>query len=233
MGRTLTVLSCLVFLLAACGNGSDGDAVDTTVSDGSTTTSAEATTTTTVSVDTTISAATVTTVTDPITAVPPECIEPFQEFLVGMEPAASAYDFETAGLHDWEQFIIAILPAASEMVEAYGQTSCLDPVTGSPDPAIYAAIVDWTEQNAPGSLTWLEVQEEMQEMGLTSGESCSDFLEIHEDYVARGGTVFDLTRAERFHAYSTFGSINQWCDLRTAGDYTFRADVLAFMMLEA
>jgi hypothetical protein len=168
---------------------------------------------------------------DPLSQVPAECLEPFQEFLSGMEPAASAYDFEAGGLHDWEQFMIALIPVATEMVTAYQETECLQ-ATGSPDPGMYGAVLAWTQQNAPGSLTYLEVQEEMQEMGLPSGEGCSDFLEIHEEYVARGGTVFDLTRAERFHVYSTFGAINQWCGLQTAGEYTFRPEVLAYMVLE-
>lgn len=235
MGRKLATLSCLIFVATACGGGGPGSTETTTTPPGATssTTTVDSPTTTTTSVPaTTTTSPTVTTTADPTSSVPPECLEPFQQFLIDMELAASTYDFEGAGLHDWEQFTIAIIPAATEMVTAYGQTMCLDPTTGSPDPAIYAAILDWTQQNAPGSLTWLEVQEEMQEMGLRSGENCSDFLEIHEEYVARGGTVFDLTRAERFHAYSTFGSINQWCDLRTAGDYTFRSDVLAYMVLE-
>jgi hypothetical protein len=231
MGKRATGLGILMLLVAACGDGNAGEAPSTSVPGSVTTTTRSVASTTTAPQGSTTTLASVTTTSvtaatagsDPLGTVPAECIEPFQEFLIDLEPAASAYDFEAGSLHEWELFMIALVPVATELVGAYQQTDCMTADTGDVDPAIYPAVIEWTRQNAPGSLTYLEVTQEM--AGLPNGDECSDYIGIHEDYVARGGTVFDLTRAERFHVYNTFGAITNWCGLRTAGEYTFRPEV--------
>ncbi len=224
----------LVGLVVGCGatpgttDSTAGESTGTSVGAGasSTTTSSIAaeTTTTTPGFDTTVGSESVS-----LDDLPPECVEPIKTFVEDIEPVVSVFDYETGTLEDFEQMTIGLLPIVSALYGVLQATPCVG-TTGPIQGDAYPALIAFAQQEAPGSVAWLEVQRDVQDYPY--GEGCSEYIENLQTYVEQGGTVFDLTVAERFHAYNLFGSVMAWCPLQTGGEYSNRPEVLAFMVLD-
>ncbi|HEY6634467.1 MAG TPA: hypothetical protein VI141_02525 [Acidimicrobiia bacterium] len=230
----------VLLLLTACGGGAssqttlDGSSADTTlgtVSDVTSTSVVTTETTTQTSTPTTTSPATSTT-QDPaslLESLSPECLAALETFVIAIEDVVVDYDYDAARLFEFEDLTIGLIPPFTAFAGALQTAGCATdegPITGD----AYPALIAFAQQNAPGSVGYLQIQAEMQ--SLPVGESCSEYIEIVTEYVARGGTVADLTRAERFHVFGLIGSINAWCPLQTAGAFTTTSEMQAYLETE-
>ncbi len=222
----------LAVFIAGCG-GTAGTTDSTTADTTATSVDSSPTTTPTTTVETPSTTLSPGTTGSPeavsLDDLPAECIDPVKKFVIDIEPVVSVFDYEAGTLYDFEDMTIGLLPIATALYNQLQGTECLG-TTGPIEGDAYPALIEFARQEAPGSVTWLEVQDEIQ--GLPSGETCSEYIESVQAFVDRGGTVFDLSRAERFLVYNQFGAVNAWCGLQTAGEYTNRPEVLAFMVLD-
>lgn len=234
------LLVVVLFVVVSCGGeaspqptdeGSPPDTTATTGSDVTSTTVITTETSTPESTSTTASPAASTT-QDPaqlLESLPPECVEPLKTFVIAIEDVVADYDYEAARLFEFEDLTIGLIAPFTAFAGALNAADCTSDEGPITDDA-YPALIAFAEANAPGSVDYLRIQDEMQ--SLPAGESCTDYIDIVTDYVARGGTVADLTAAERFHAFGLIGSINAWCPLQTAGAFTTTSEMQAYLETE-
>ena len=213
----------LALVLSACGGTST--ASSSTAATTTTSTLPPATTTTAASTTTTTAPATTTTTLVEDT-VPRECIDAIERYVVAIEDVVAAYDFERGSLEEFQTMTVGLIPAGTALVAELQGTTCLV-TSGAFPPDAYSELLEFAQQEAPGAVTYLEVTHEMADMAVTG--TCSTDIDTLQAYVDEEGTVSDLTRAERFHAFNLAGSINSWCGLQTAGAFLYSPAVQAFL----
>lgn len=152
-----------------------------------------------------------------------ECVDVFQAWIVDLEPVVAGFDFDNASLEEFQLLQVELVPVFQLLAAGLGNNNCLD-AAADPTFDVWTTLLAFAQTQAPGAIAYLELQQAM-----PASESCQSDIDALQSYVDRGGTVFDLTTEERFHAFSLFGSILMWCSLQTGGEYTNRDEVVAFL----
>jgi hypothetical protein len=177
----------LAVLMIGCGIGESATTATTAVSE--TTTS---TTTMSPPQTTSTSAPSTTTTASPSTTgdtggnsgdIPQECIDALNAYTIDIEEVVAGYDFENAGLREFEAMTIGLVPAASALVETLQGSGCLE-LNGPFSTGVYPALIDFAKKEAPGAVTYLEVQQAI--AGMPLGGSCSDDIDALQAYVDGG-----------------------------------------------
>jgi len=157
------------------------------------------------------------------------CMDAFLAFLVDIEDLVAGFDFEHASLFDYRDFALAQEPSTRKLYTRVQGGRCVG-AGGQPPETILPLIMDRAKREAPGSVPYLELLLAMSD--LRTAGSCREDQRALLRYVRAGGTVSDVTVAERFHAYSLAASIDLTCGLRGAATFLGRGDVQRFLELD-
>lgn len=240
LARTIGV----AMLAAACGSSATTGTPETIATDPPTTSAgATATTSTTAPTasPTTVTTTSVATATDAeppapgLADLPPECIAPLVDFLRTIEADVASVDFATATLSQYQTMLVALVSPSETLlvqISTLADEPACNPVTDQ-DPVAQetarALFMDLARAEAPGTVTWLELQHEMSD--LPSGD-CQTNIATLQAYVDAGGTVSDLSTVERIHAFHLAGLILQWCNLRTGHGFVQSSEVMALLEVD-
>jgi hypothetical protein len=219
-------MSLVVVLAGACAPGSVDDVATTTLPATSTTTS----------VSTTLA-------TDPPTTAPTsegsvdaiyqQCLDAVIDYLKEIEDDVASVDFATASLTEYQLVLVALLPAQEALYAKMMDIGCFegadDPVDFNSPAGSNSLLMDLARMEAPGVIPYLELTQAMAD--LPTGD-CRDNIAALQAYVDRGGTVSDLSVAERIHAFNLTGLILQWCSLQTGHGFVYSSAVTTFLEIE-
>jgi len=221
-------------LVGACATGTTNQAPDDSGSVVTTTTTptettAAATTTganTTLATPTTTAASVTTAATAGFGDVPEVCLEAIQAFFVAIQGEWADYDFENATYVDYAETQNATIPAQMSLSEAMQNPVCAESAALlSPDG--YPALLSWAETEAPGAVGYLEMSRAASD--LSTGTTCRDNIDDFQVYVDRGGTVADVSAAERWHVFGMAAFIDIWCPLQVGPAFLSQPEVEAFL----
>lgn len=227
----LLLAAGLVGACATPGTSSTTSEVDEAVATVPTvpTTVAEVTTTqpssTTTIASTTTVASTTTAATAVFADIPEVCVAAIQTYLIAIEEPLAVYDFETSGWSDFVELQLAMSAAQEPLSEVVQAPACTE-AAGLLDPENSTALLGWAETAAPGTVTFLEVSRDLNDMSIGDCETSIGDLQA---YVDRGGTVADISTVERWHAFNLVAYILTWCDLAIGHRFVSQAVVEDFI----
>jgi hypothetical protein len=199
----------LVVMLVACGGGGGAD-----------TTQAETTTTETADA----SRGTV-----DFADMPEECIDALVGYLQAIEPAVEGIDFEATTGADLETLGTELAELSEDYTTTIEDLDCPDPA-GSDEEA-FAAIIELAEQNAPGTVGYLQwVQSSMAgfEGAEVSGDCEADISALRA-IIDENSSMSDLSMTEVVQVGSLVASVSTNCSADRAEEFFAESDVAAFL----
>jgi hypothetical protein len=254
--RLVAVLAASSLVIAACSGG-DGDADNITTTPQTTASSPATSTTTTVTTAPATSPSTSASTTDPVVVqtttpstvvdtgvetdedvviiddlddVPEECRAALADFLREIEPVVSEVDWDTATLADFETISTEI----EDEGEAFDQASeaCDENFDFASDEESIAAMIEFAEQEAPGTVGWLEYLSAFASDDVAEGapETCDDAIAYLESLIADGvATMNDLTPDQFGLVTASFNVISTECTPEQLDEFYAREDIAAFL----
>lgn len=184
--------------------------------------------------DTTLAETTTTVVEDSAGTVdfadmPQECIDALVGYLQAIEPAVEDVDFETTTGDDLEAMGTELEGLSEEYTTAIEDLDCPDP-SGSDEEA-FAAIIELAEQEAPGTVGYLEWIQ-----GLATGfgdaevsGDCETDISALRAIIEENSSMSDLTMTEVVQVGSLVASVSTACSPETAEEFFAEPDVAAFL----
>jgi len=161
--------------------------------------------------------------------MPQECIDALVGYLRAIEPAVENVDFETTTGDDLEAMGTELEGLSEEYTTAIGDLDCPDP-SGSDEEA-FAAIIELAEQEAPGTVGYLEWVQ-----GLAAGfddaevsGDCETDISALRAIIEENSSMSDLTMTEVVQVGSLVASISTACSPDRAEEFFAEPDVAAFM----
>jgi len=161
--------------------------------------------------------------------MPQECIDALVGYLQAIEPAVEGVDFESTTGSELEAMGTELEALSEDYSTAIEDLDCPDPA-GSDDEA-FAAIIDLAEQEAPGTVGYLEwVQSFAAGFGdaETSGD-CETDVSALRAIIDENSSMSDLTMTEVVQVGSLVASISTACSPERAEEFFAEADVAAFL----
>lgn len=259
--RGLAAIGVAALALTACSGGDDDDAdattppatesaetttVTTTTPAASSTTAASTDAPTTTADTTTSSAAPATTAADDgsndddddmiivasIDDLPPECVALLGEFLQLIEPAVQDVDWDTATLGDFQAISDQLAADFDDMDTRELELGCENYDLTSDEAALEAAI-EIAEQQAPGTVGWLEfiaaISSEQPSGSSDEGpQDCDGAIAYIEGLIADGMTLSDIPFSEINTVTQAFNVISSDCPTEQATEFFQRTDVANF-----
>lgn len=254
--RIVAVLAASSLVIAACSGG-DGEADNFTTAPQTTAPSSPATSTTTVTTAPATSPSTSASTTDPVVVqttvpstdvdtsgetdedvvivddlddVPEECRAALADFLREIEPVVSEVDWDTATLADFETISTEI----EDEGEAFDQANeaCDETFDFSSDEASFAAMIEFAEQEAPGTIGWLEYLSALTSDDSTEGapETCDEAIAYLDTLIAEGiGSMNELTADQFGLVTASFNVISTQCTPEQLDEFYAREDIAAFL----
>lgn len=224
-------------LLAACGSSGDGvtvgsDAVETSADD----TSSSATDVSTSEPDSTevsIDSSDDTIMVSDLSDMPPQCIELLGEFLRKLEPTVSAVDWEKATLAEFQTIADQFEADSSSFDTEAAAAGCdkydLDPS----DENQFEQMAALAAAEAPGTLGFINFLRALASSETDDGEvlpsDCDGTIGEIESYLAKGGTMQDLTITEVTRLSQLLTAIGANCTQEEANAFYGREDVTDFV----
>jgi hypothetical protein len=184
--------------------------------------------------DTTLAETTTTVVEDSAGTVdfadmPQECIDALVGYLQAIEPAVEDVDFETTTGEDLEAMGTELEGLSEEYTTAIEDLDCPDP-SGSDEEA-FAAIIDLAEQEAPGTVGYLQWVQ-----GLAAGfgdaevsGDCETDIAALRAIIEESSSMSDLTMTEVVQVGSLVASVSTACTPERAEEFFAEPDVAAFL----
>ena len=161
--------------------------------------------------------------------MPQECIDAVVGYLQAIEPAVEDVDFETTTGDDLEAMGTELEGLSEEYTTAIEDLDCPDP-SGSDEEA-FAAIIELAEQEAPGTVGYLEWVQ-----GLATGfgdaevsGDCETDISALRAIIEENSSMSDLTMTEVVQVGSLVGSISTACTPDRAEEFFAEPDVAAFL----
>jgi len=161
--------------------------------------------------------------------MPQECIDALVGYLRAIEPAVENVDFETTTGDDLEAMGTELEGLSEEYTTAIEDLDCPDP-SGSDEEA-FAAIIELAEQEAPGTVGYLEWVQ-----GLAAGfddaevsGDCETDISALRAIIEENSSMSDLTMTEVVQVGSLVASISTACSPDRAEEFFAEPDVAAFM----
>ncbi len=184
--------------------------------------------------DTTLAQTTTTVVEDNAGTVdfadmPQECIDALVGYLRAIEPAVEDVDFETTTGEDLEAMGTELEGLSEEYTTAIQDLDCPDP-SGSDEEA-FAAIIELAEQEAPGTVGYLQWVQ-----GLAAGfgdaevsGDCETDISALRAIIEESSSMSDLTMTEVVQVGSLVASVSTACTPERAEEFFAEPDVAAFL----
>ena len=184
--------------------------------------------------DTTLAETTTTVVEDNAGTVdfadmPQECIDALVGYLQAIEPAVEDVDFETTTGEDLEAMGTELEGLSEEYTTAIEDLDCPDP-SGSDEEA-FAAIIELAEQEAPGTVGYLQWVQ-----GLAAGfgdaevsGDCETDISALRAIIEESSSMSDLTMTEVVQVGSLVASVSTACTPDRAEEFFAEPDVAAFL----
>ena len=161
--------------------------------------------------------------------MPQECIDALVGYLQAIEPAVEGVDFESTTGSELDAMGTELEALSEDYSTAIEDLDCPDPA-GSDDEA-FAAIIELAEQEAPGTVGYLEwVQSLAAGFGdaETSGD-CETDISALRAIIDEYSSTSDLTMTEVVQVGSLVASISTACSPERAEEFFAEADVAAFL----
>jgi hypothetical protein len=184
--------------------------------------------------DTTLAETTTTVVEDSAGTVdfadmPQECIDALVGYLQAIEPAVEDVDFESTTGEDLEAMGTELEGLSEEYTTAIEDLDCPDP-SGSDEEA-FAAIIELAEQEAPGTVGYLQWVQ-----GLAAGfgdaevsGDCETDISALRAIIEESSSMSDLTMTEVVQVGSLVASVSTACTPDRAEEFFAEPDVAAFL----
>ena len=161
--------------------------------------------------------------------MPEECIDALVGYLQAIEPAVEDVDFETTTGEDLEAMGTELEGLSEEYTTAIEDLDCPDP-SGSDEEA-FAAIIELAEQEAPGTVGYLEWVQ-----GLAAGfgdaevsGDCETDISALRAIIEESSSMSDLTMTEVVQVGSLVASVSTACTPDRAEEFFAEPDVAAFL----
>jgi hypothetical protein len=220
--RAVAAAALVAFVLTACGGGGAAGAGTTTGDAAGATPAEPSPVATSPSPESEASP----TPSNELAEASQACIDAFVRFLVDVEDTVAGFDFAGASLEDYSSLSISLIPAVEALAGRAEGNRCAGR-NGAPSAELIDPLIELARSEAPGSVAYLELLLAVSE--LRTSESCTEDIDALQTYVDAGGTIDDLTTAERWLAFDLATAINSWCSLQTAGEYLSRGEVERFL----
>jgi hypothetical protein len=177
------------------------------------------------------SSATETTVPQALADMPEECIDALVTYLQAVEPAVEDVDFEDPTGPDIEALSSEIAELTQGATAEFESIECPDPLGGD-DVARFEAVIAIAEQEAPGTVGYLEwvagLATGFGDSSEVSGDCETDITAL-QAIVGEGETMSDLTMTQVIEVGSLVASISTSCSPERAEEFFAEEDVAAFL----
>ena len=161
--------------------------------------------------------------------MPQECIDALVGYLQAIEPAVDGVDFESTTGEELEAMGTELEALSEDYTTAIEDLDCPDPA-GSDEEA-FAAIIELAEQEAPGTVGYLQwVQSFAAGFGdaEVSGD-CETDISALRAVIDENSSMSDLTMTQVVQVGSLVASISTACSPERAEEFFAEADVAAFL----
>jgi hypothetical protein len=231
------ILVSAIALLAACGSSDNGVSVGSETAqtaapaaDSAPPDSASATDAT----DTSVEGSDDTTITvDDFGDMPPQCIELLSTFLKQIEPTVSAIDWDTATLGDFEDFEDSFKTQSDAFDAETAAAGCDKYSLTGTDQTQLEQMSELAAAEAPGTLGFIKFLGALTTAATaTAGDlptDCAGSIAAIEPYLAKGGTMTDMTMADLTRFGQLMPTISSNCTAEEAAAFYARADLTAFI----
>jgi hypothetical protein len=161
--------------------------------------------------------------------MPQECIDALVGYLRAIEPAVEGVDFDTTTGEDLEAMGTELEALSEDYTTAIEDLDCPDP-SGSDDEA-FAAIIELAEQEAPGTVGYLQwVQSFAAGFGdAEASGDCETDISALQAIIDENSSMSDLTMTEVVQVGSLVASISTACSPERAEEFFAEPDVAAFL----
>jgi hypothetical protein len=161
--------------------------------------------------------------------MPQECIDALVGYLRAIEPAVEGVDFDTTTGEDLEAMGTELEALSEDYTTAIEDLDCPDP-SGSDDEA-FAAIIELAEQEAPGTVGYLQwVQSFAAGFGdAEASGDCDTDISALQAIIDENSSMSDLTMTEVVQVGSLVASISTACSPERAEEFFAEPDVAAFL----
>lgn len=258
-GRFLAALAATTLVLAACSGGDDDDAGSTATAESATasadgassdTASSETTVTTTATTTPTTGSTATTTpaadttvpgdddtssgddetiVIDDINDLPDDCRNALSDFLKQIEPKVADIDWDTATMSDFQ--------ALNDELEAEGEsfdaaTAGCEQFDFASDEESLQAVIDFAEDEAPGTVGWLEFIGSLFTSTGSAAEgpaTCDEAIAYMDDLLSQGVTMNELPVSEFGNVTQAMNTISTDCSEDVVSEFFAREDVTNFV----
>lgn len=177
------------------------------------------------------SSGTETTVPEALSDMPEECIDALVTYLQAIEPAVEDVDFADPSGPNLTELSSEIEASTAEATAEFESIECPDPLGGD-DAARFEAVISIAEQEAPGTVAYLEwvsgLAAGFGDASEVSGDCETDITTL-QTIVDEGATMSDLTMAQVIEVGSLIASISTACSPARAEEFLAQEDVAAFL----
>jgi hypothetical protein len=167
---------------------------------------------------------------DELSDLPEECRSALADFLRQVEPVVADIDWDTATLADFERINLEL----EDEGEIFDQTTeeCGDFDFASDEESMQA-MIEFAEEEAPGTVGWLEFIGEIAFAGDTDtgvAMTCEEAIAYFDDLIAGGATTMnDLPVSELAGVTAALDVVTTDCDFEVMDEFLARDDVTAFL----
>ncbi len=161
--------------------------------------------------------------------MPQECIDALVGYLRAIEPAVEDVDFDTTTGEELEAMGTELDALSEDYTTAIEDLDCPDP-SGSDEDA-FAAIIELAEQEAPGTVGYLQWVQ-----GLATGfgdaevsGDCETDISALRAIIEENSSMSDLTMTEVVQVGSLVASVSTACTPERAEEFFAEPDVAAFL----
>lgn len=162
--------------------------------------------------------------------VPAECRNALADFLRTVEPVVSDIDWDTATMADFEQISTELEDEGTAFDAA---TEDCDDFDFASDEESLQAMIDFAEEEAPGTVGWLEFVGAIAfpgEDNAAAAMTCEDAIAYFDELIADGATTMSsLPVSELADITAVLNVITTDCDFEVMDEFLSREDVTAFL----
>ena len=161
--------------------------------------------------------------------MPQECIDAVVGYLQAIEPAVEDVDFDTTTGEELEAMGTELDALSEDYTTAIEDLDCPDP-SGSDEDA-FAAIIELAEQEAPGTVGYLQWVQGLA-TGLGDAEvsgDCETDISALRAIIEENSSMSDLTMTEVVQVGSLVASVSTACTPERAEEFFAEPDVAAFL----
>jgi hypothetical protein len=163
--------------------------------------------------------------------MPEECIDALVSYLQAIEPAVDGVDFENIDETELGTVMSELEAQTADATAEFENLECPDPL-GNDNEARFAAVIAIAEQEAPGTVSYLEwvagLATGFGEASEVSGDCETDITAL-QAIIDEGGAMSDLTMTQVVEVGSLVASISTSCRPERAEEFFAQGDVAEFL----